>query len=236
MKLSQIRLILVCVTACAMMLCMTSCKASKTETADTTTPAVSSANQAEPEQAKTSSEDDKVPAETAAVNDAAANGLPAYQFSGEDPIQKAIANYLIHEIGKNYEPSDVCIPSIAIVGTDSTNPDDIRVWGDFWIFNYKRNNDMLETASGGSYPGLIHLKKADDIYIVTKMDVVADGSDNLKSAKEIFGDKFDDFHKINSNREEREKIRLQFISDYVKANKLPITKTKDFGWDPVTLP
>ncbi len=165
-----------------------------------------------------------------------AKSLPPYQYPGNDPIHKAIADYLTHEIAKNFDPSDVCIPSMTIIATDTTNPDDTLAWGDYWVFNYKLDQNTLLTESGGSHPGLIHLKKSDESYTVTSMDLVADGSDNLQSAKKIFGDKYDDFHKINSSQDEREKVRRQFISDYVKSNNLPITKVKDFGWDPVDLP
>lgn len=234
MNLSRINKIWVGVAACAMMLGLVSCKA-KTDSAETQAPAAASANEAQSEQAAVP-EEKPAPEVVADAKELAANSLPAYQFAADDPLQKAIADYLIREIGKNYEPSDVCIPSMTIVATDATNPEDTRVWGDFWIFNYKLNGDTLETASGGSHPGLVHLNKSDEGFVVTKMDVVADGADNLKSAKEVFGDKYDDFHKINSNQEAREKVRLQFISDYVNANKLSITKVKDFGWDPVVLP
>lgn len=161
--------------------------------------------------------------------------LPEYIYPEDDPIKTAIADYLVHEIGKNYSAADVCIPSISVIGSDESDPNEIRVWGDFWVFQYKLNRDMLETASGGSHPGLMHLKKSDNTYTVTKFDVVADGADNLESAKKIFGDRYDEFHKINSDAEAREKIRRQFISDYVKKNNLSITKVKDFGWDPIDL-
>ncbi|MBO4351290.1 MAG: hypothetical protein J6A01_10140 [Proteobacteria bacterium] len=251
MKLSRINIIMIFVIALSMILCFSSCKANKADTpqdkvdsaedqkldtqnADDTQPEQANEKQAK-EDPNTKPGDQEAPSANAPA-DSLPKTLPAYQYLANDPIQKAVADYLTHEIAKNFAPADVSIPSISIVATDTSNPDDTLVWGDFWIFNYKLENDMLVTESGGSHPGLMHLKKADESYTVTKMDIVADGSDNLKSAKEIFGDKYDDFHKINSNQDEREKIRRQYISDYVKNNKLSITKIKDFGWDPVELP
>ena len=237
--------------AFAMILCLSSCKASKSDTpeinadsTETQKPDTTNAGDTQPEQANNPQpkEDPNLNPGTKeaptpnAPTDTLANPLPAYQYPGNDPIHKAVSEYLTYDIAQNYGPSDVSIPSISIVGTDTSNPDDTLVWGDFWIFNYKLENDTLLTESGGSHPGLMHLKKSDEGYAVTKMDIVADGSDNLKSAKEIFGNKYEDFHKINSNQDEREKVRLQLISDYVKSNKLPITKVKDSGWDPVDLP
>lgn len=243
MKISRINIIISAMLSA--LLCLSACKSNKTDdsgakadVADTENPATDNVEKSQPEQAneKPAEALEKDAPQPNAPADSQAKSLPAYQYSGEDTIHKAVADYLTHEIAKNFDPSDVCIPSISIVGTDTSNSEDTLVWGDFWIFNYKLENDTLLTQSGGSYPGLMHLKKSDEGYTVTTMDVVADGADNLKSAKEIFADKYEDFHKINSNQDEREKIRLQFISDYVKANQLSITKVKDSGWDPVQLP
>ena len=242
--------IIIIAAAISIMLCFTSCKANKTDSTETQPPAAANVNSAQTEQANSpQAKSDDNPgkdaadmnapnpsAEPIAPSDDPLKSLPAYQFPGDEPIPKTVADYLTREIAKNYDPSDVCIPSMTIVATDTSNPEDILVWGDFWVFNYKLENDTLLTESGGSHPGLMHLKKTDEIYTVTKMDQVADGADNLISAQKIFGEKYDDFHKINSNQDEREKVRRQFISDYVKMNKLPIKKVKDAGWDPVELP
>ena len=248
MKPSRTNKFIMIAVAFVMMLCLSSCKANqsdapeiKADSANTQKPDTADVDIPKPKQAGEQLAQDNTIIEpdghqAPSVNAQADSPLPAYQYPQNDPIHKAVSDYLTHDIAKNYAPSDVCIPSISIVGTDTSNPDDTLVWGDFWVFNYKLENDTLLTESGGSHPGLMHLKKSDDNYIVTKMDIVADGSDNLKSAKEIFGDKYEDFHKINANQDEREKVRLQFISDYVKFNKLAITKIKDSGWEPVDLP
>ena len=245
MKFSQTKIIIIIAAALSILLCFTSCKTNKTDAPETKSESVEQKPDAEnvpdtpPDRAAENAADDAPAANPDAQNapkDSQAKPLPAYQYPDDEPIPKAIADYLTHEIAMKYAPADVSIPTFSIVGTDASNPEDTLVWGDFWIFNYKLENDTFLTESGGSHPGLMHLKKSDDGYTITKMDVVADGADNLKSAKEIFADKYDDFHKINSNQDEREKIRLQFISDYVKANKLSITKVKDSGWDPVLLP
>lgn len=162
--------------------------------------------------------------------------LPAYQYPGDDPIHKAVTEYIVSEFGSHFPKSDICIPSMTIIHTDTSNPDDILVWGDFWVFTYKLDNDTLLNESGGSFPGLIHLKKSGENYTVTKMDVVADGADNLKSAKIIFGKHYDAFLKINSNDSEKTRVRMKMIYDYINSNKLPIAKIKDSGWNPVELP
>lgn len=111
------------------------------------------------------------------------------------------------------------------------------MYGDFWVYNYDLDGDTLLCTSGGSFPGLIHLKyDPEKGFIVTGMDVVADGSDFDASAKEIFGDKYDAFINLMSDREAMEKTRAQIIANYVADNDLSITKYQDYGWNPVTLP
>ncbi len=161
--------------------------------------------------------------------------LPVYVYPGDDAIMEATSRYMVEELAANYPEGDVAIPSILVVAKDESDENDVKVWGDYWIYLYDLNGDTLENAAGGNYPGLMHLKKTDDGYTVTEMDMVADGSDWEPSAKKIFGEYYEDLIKAQSNMEEREKVRGQWIKDYVDANGLAITQYKDYGWDPVKL-
>lgn len=147
-----------------------------------------------------------------------------------------VDDYLVNEFGKQYSQGDVCIPYAFVVSTDDGNPDDILVWGDFWVFNYEVAGDTLKTVSGGNHPGLMHLKKTADGYAVTAFDAVEDGTGNLESAKRIFGDKFDCYQEISSLQEKREDMRLKFTADYVKEHGLSATMLQDYGWPAVALP
>lgn len=172
----------------------------------------------------------------------------AQEQAKEEPVQveqvvsdaelcnAAVNDYLMNVIGKNYAEAEYCIPSAFIVNTDDSNKDDVLVWGDFWVFNYDIAGDTLKTVSGGSHPGLMHLKRTDNGFEVTNFEVVEDGEGNLESAKRIFGDNFDAFWEVNSNQEKREDIRLHFIADYVKDHNLPVTMVQDYGWPAVALP
>ena len=148
----------------------------------------------------------------------------------------AVEDYLVNVIGKNYAEAEYCIPCPIIVSTDGGNKDDVLVWGDFWIFNYDVAGDTLKTVSGGSHPGLMHVKKTDNGFEVASFDVVEDGAGNMESAKRIFGEHFDSFWEINSNAEKREDIRLHFVADYVKEHNLPVKLLQDYGWPAVALP
>ncbi len=148
----------------------------------------------------------------------------------------AVADYLVNVIGKNYAEGELCIPSPFVISSDFGNPEDVKVWGDFWVFNYNQSGDTLKTVAGGNHPGLMHLKKTDKGIEVGSFEVVEDGAGNLESAKKIFGDQFEAFQEINSNQEKREDIRLHFISDYVKEHNLPVKMVQDYGWPAVELP
>ena len=147
----------------------------------------------------------------------------------------AVVDYLVNVIGKSYAEGELCISSPFVISADYGNPEDVKVWGDFWVFNYNIAGDTLKTASGGSHPGLIHLKKGDKGYEVTGFDQVGDGSRYDPTAKEIFGEHYEAFHKINSNSEEREKFRAQGIAEYVKKHDIKATMYQDYGWPAVKL-
>ena len=165
------------------------------------------------------------------IADAAEHG-----YAGNDPIEAEVYEYVADELSEGYPDAEYNIPIVSIIGTDDSNASDILVWGDFWVLNYNGEGDTLKAASGGNYPGLIHLKKDGDEYEVVKMDTVADGGNFESSAKEIFGDKYDAFMKVNGDSEAREKLRAEIIANFVKANGLNFTKYQDEGWDPVDIP
>jgi len=162
--------------------------------------------------------------------------LPPYEYPGPELFYSVLYSYLIDELSPYYAAADVSIPCPIIVHVDEEDKDDIKVYGNFWIFNYDLNGDILENTSGGSYPGCIHLKSTDEGYEVTSMEVVEDGSNYTESAKEIFGEYYDAFVETTSDSEQTESIRAQIIANYVAANNLSITAYQDYGWDPVTLP
>ena len=151
-------------------------------------------------------------------------------------IEQAVDQYLVDTFGKQYSQADVCIPQQIVTATDEADEKDIKVWGDFWVFNYSIAGDTLKTVSGGSHPGLMHLKKAEKGYEVSAFDQVGDGSQFEPTAKKIFGDKYDAFMKMHSNDKDREQNRAQGIAKYAKAHNLKVTMYQDSGWPAVKLP
>lgn len=151
-------------------------------------------------------------------------------------LEQTVDKYLVDTFGKQYAQADVCIPQQIVIATDEADDQDIKVWGDFWVFNYSIAGDTLKTASGGSHPGLIHLKKGEKGYEVTGFDQVGDGSQFEPTAKKIFGDKYDAFMIMHSNEKDREQNRAQGIAKYAKSHDLKVTMYQDYGWPAEKLP
>ena len=174
--------------------------------------------------------------DTAAVDGA------VYGYDGDDPVIAATYKYMVEVVAsENFEKDDddVSIPQINIVGEPEEGADgDMHVYGDFAVYNYDVEDDegILETESGGSFPGLMHVAKLDDgTYSVTALDAVADGGAFESSAQEIFGDRYEDFMKVYSDDAAKDEARKAAIRTFVAANGLNVTKYQDYGWDPVDL-
>ena len=142
----------------------------------------------------------------------------------------AIDRYLADSIGSHYAKGEHCVPIHSIVRVDERNSEDILVWGDFWVFNYNQVGDTLKCVSGGSHPGLLHIRQTEKGFEVTAFDQVEDGSRYLPTAKKIFGDKFDAFKTINSDEKNRERLRAEGLATYAKKNDLAVTLYQDYGW------
>jgi len=159
----------------------------------------------------------------------------AYGYAGDDPVELAVYQHMVDTVAKDYDAADASIPIVQIVSVDDTNPDEVVVYGDFWIDNYDIEGDTLVCASGGNYPGVMHLRKDGDRYTVSSFDVVADGSDFDASAHELFGDHYDAFMAVYGDDAARAELRTATVSNYVNMNNLEVTQYQDFGWDPVPL-
>lgn len=157
----------------------------------------------------------------------------AYGYGGDDPVEAACYKYMAETVSQDYDAAEFSIPTVTIVHEDFTPEDEVLVYGDFWVDNYKSEGDTLVSVSGGNYPGCMHVSKSDNT--VTAFDVVADGEDFESSAKEIFGENYEDFMKVYSDSDARAENRKITVSDFVNLNGLEFKYYKDEGWDPVEL-
>ena len=77
------------------------------------------------------------------------------QENNDTPIA-AIERY-IDTFGSQYSQGEYCIAYSHVLAVDDANPDEILVWGDFWVENFNLEGDTLKNVSGGSHPGLMHV-------------------------------------------------------------------------------
>ena len=107
---------------------------------------------------------------TSSVTDKNTNEKDLPVQEAETTYFPAIERYLVKECGSKYLKGQYCIPFQTVVAVDERNAEDILVWGDFWVFNYNLAGDTLETVSGGSHPGLMHIKQTDTGFELTAFD------------------------------------------------------------------
>lgn len=216
-------------TSVISLILITGCGGNESENQNSTEEKIEQATNSESE----STTDEQVEEDNEVKNDV----LPEYEYPGPELFYSVLYDYILTDKGQYFDDNGVKIPSVNIIYQDESNKDDILVYGDFWVYTYTLNDQTLECEAGGDFPGLIHMASDEnDGYKVTKFEVVEDGSNFDESAKEIFGDYYDEFMKLSSDSEAKEAVRAQIIANYVFANGLNIIQYKDYGWDPVELP
>jgi len=144
----------------------------------------------------------------------------------EQAVRGAISDYLLREIAPYYMQGELCVPSLMIV-----HEEDTCVWGDFWVFWYKIEEDTLKTVSGGSHPGMMTLRYENNQPQVVNFERVEDGSRFMPTAKQIFGDYLDIFMNMHANESVREAVRREQLYEYVQQNNLNIHYYQDYGWE-----
>jgi len=143
----------------------------------------------------------------------------------------AIHRYLVDSISVQYAEADIHVPLPTVVAVDESNGEDIKVWGEFWVMNYNQVGDTLKMVSGGSHAGLMHIRQTEKGYTVTGFEQVGDGSLFVKTAKQIFGDKYDAFVAVYSDHEKRNRHHEELLSEYVRKHHLTATMYQDNGQD-----
>lgn len=153
-----------------------------------------------------------------------------------DPaLGAAVCDYLFDNTGEEKESGKVIIPGFIAVSADETDPEDIRVLGDFWYITYDRQGDVLFSGEGKEYSGCLHFRQEDGQYIFQSIDPVFpdEGED---AGKKLFGESFPAWEKIRSDYALREETRAQLIADYARAFGLSAAAYQDYGWNPLELP
>ena len=142
----------------------------------------------------------------------------------------AVDRYLAEQIAGFYAKGEYSVPVYQEVAVNADDSTDIRIWGDFWVYNYKQEGDTLKCVSGGSHPGLMHICQMGEYFYVSAFDQVEDGSSFQPSAKRIFGEYFETFQIHHSDGDEHERLRHDMLRAFVRDHKLSATKYQDHGW------
>ena len=165
--------------------------------------------------------------------------LPAYTYPGDDPVMKAVAEYIVEDLTAYYSDYSVSIPAPVIFRTEDMDADHVKVYGNFWVLNYILRDGILDCDSGGENPGYLILEKSGDSWTVSETEFAGDGSEYAEDIRRFCnGDKELETLYFSSNDAQNDPlytVRLEYVRDYVESNDLDIEAFQDFGWDPVYL-
>ena len=171
-----------------------------------------------------------------------APALPAYSYTGDDPVEGAVANELANgSFAKMFltEEGAVTIPCPILLKKEMTDETHAKVYGSFWVLNYVRRGEVLHCISGGEFPGIALLEKTGDEWRVTDMETAGDGEDyaadigRFANGDAELEEKY--FAAADLMAEPQEEIRTRYIREYAEACGLAVTAYKAYGWDAVPL-
>lgn len=177
------------------------------------------------------------------VADDSTDGLPPYQYFGDDKIEAAIAAFMANTGSDGYyaEEGSVAIPAPVIFQSETMGDGRVKVYGNFWVFTYVPDGNTLSCISGGEALGIIYLEKSGDDYLVCDAEFAGDGSQYAEDIKRFCnGNKSLEDQYFSSNdagKNPVRSIRIKYIFDYLAGNGLDqkYDSYQDYGWDPVYL-
>ena len=166
-------------------------------------------------------------ADTTAV-DSAAGENTANQADEATPVvtwQSVIEDYLVAHVNKDMRQKWLLLaPCYTIIAIDSSDGNNYRVWGNWWVYAYDHVDTKLITSMAEGFPGLFHLKKTTDGFEVKQFDLVEEGRAIDENVERIFGQYADAYWEANANQERNDSVRCVMMSEYVRKNGLPYTE------------
>ena len=159
--------------------------------------------------------------------------LPEYEYTGKDLRIKAVFDETKKRSDEDKEEGLVTIPMLNIYKIVETKSG-AEVYANFWSETYYRYGNLLKNYSGGSYPGVMYLKKTKDGYRVTKTRYAEDGESLERSIWKLckgYPDVAIRMMKDSVTQNQRKKV----LQEYVSQNKLKIKAYKEYGWQYVNL-
>ena len=141
----------------------------------------------------------------------------------------AVDRYLAEQIAGHYAKGEYSVPVYQEVAVNADDSTDIRIWGDFWVYNYKQEGDTLKCVSGGSHPGLMHICQIGENFYVSDFEQVEDGSHFQPTATRILGEYLETFQIHHSDGDKHESLRHDVLRVFVRDHGLSATKYQDYG-------
>ena len=167
--------------------------------------------------------------------------LPAYSYSGSDPVMAAVTDYLTKaNLGFEPEAHGVMVP-VPIVHRTEMNEDRTRatVYGSFWLFTYVLDGKVLRCTSSGEHPGVMKLALKDGRWTVVSMQRAEQGHHDGAALRAIArGDQeLLDGYSLASSLEEGlvPYHRRVCLMEYIHANGLDVEAYRDIGQNNVYL-
>ncbi len=162
------------------------------------------------------------------------SSLPAFTYTGDDPVLAAVsaetANY-----GSSFllEDNSVSIPVPIVLKTETVDDTHMKVYGNFWVFNYTLKDDVLDQISGGERPAIMSLEKKDEGWIITNVEECDSGADYYLDIKRFCnGDKeLEEAFATSADASSPlfKEVFLKYLQDYITANNLPAKFWKEYG-------
>ncbi|MBR1692160.1 MAG: hypothetical protein IJ711_05220, partial [Lachnospiraceae bacterium] len=91
--------------------------------------------------------------------------LPFFQYNqiygtnGFDAVEAAAYDYLAFKAERDYDPAHVMLPYVHVVEMDESDPGDVLLYGDYYLWEFEKDGDILVAVSGGHRPGIIHAER-----------------------------------------------------------------------------
>ena len=153
-----------------------------------------------------------------------------------DPVYAAAYDYLSFEKTNEYEPENTMIPYVHVIAVDESDPSDVLIYGDYYLWEFALEGDVLTAVSGGHCPGVIHAERSGEgvtaVYSAVSMDEAFTESDTAA----LFGQHIDEYRAVASDDQARDAAAAQVIADYVRVNGLDVTRYQIGGAEPRELP
>ena len=168
--------------------------------------------------------------------------LPMYQYQsiyaydGFDNLWAAAYNYLSFDVEELSDLEHVLIPYVNIVDVDDSDPEDVLVYGDYYLWEFEQIDDTLCAVSSSHIPGIIHMTQIGEGDVADYYGNSMDQGLTDDEVEELFGEYYEHYLTITSDDDAWRSGMATIIADYVKANSLSITKYQLDGDSALDLP